>query len=920
MNNHKTKFKSTRKKLLSYIVGILCACFVANAQKYKIDLSQVAYPEIATDFKMGNPGKKGKEIKVNSLYMTEGGSPVLPVMGEFHFSRYDHRYWEETLLKMKASGIDIVSSYVFWIYHEEIEGQMDWTGNNDIRKFVELCKTIGLKLHLRVGPYINAECRNGGLPDWLMKKKYIKKRYNDPLYLEYVRNWYRAIYNQIEGFLYKEDGPIMGIQLENEYVRKGHVVPHLLELKKIAIEEGFDVPLYTMTHWMASDYPKKDIIPYAGYYIETPWSGGYGELPVGNFEFFSYNRLSDNIGTDLIQLEGDVQSLNSKEVESPYFTCEVGLGTPTFYHRRPIVPKEMAGENINLRLGCGVNLMGYYMYSGGSHKIGRKTTLQSSTSRVSYDYQAPLGEFGTLGAVMGETKKLNYFMNDFGVELAPMVAYLPTSNGNTDNLQWAVRAKDNQAFLFCSNYLYKRTRPDYKGVQFQVALKSESLQIPRKPITVEDGAYFTWPINLDMEDVRLAYATVQPISKLSNDKNKMWVFFQDDGVPAEYFFKKDNIKSIHAVKGAVKKEKNGYFISGLRPGTDCVIEIEQTNGTFIKILTLTADQSDKVWKLNNKNEAYFVLSESGVFMDKDEIIAFSESNDQKLLIYPESTSFSDKKDGVFSVIEHKGESEKLPVEIITYRPMEKAYWIQATNTTGKSVITKDFEYASISKVAEASIRFSTSNDVTVLINDQAINTVKKGNYWMADLSSIPWKQHNTITITSSNPGLKCIAEIEAFLENGDRLIWNTDNTWETVTTDGETSVQLLGSQNENGLPQFKWGKEDKLAYYELKIPENIQNMDKELRLNISFTGDRADAFLGSKLFSDYLFDGTPWVIGINRFKEYMAGNPFIIRIKAFESTTPKIYFEKYVDTSQVDRAQLLQAKIKPEYRFQISLY
>ncbi len=662
------------KKLIGQILFVLFFLFKAStaiSQHYIMDLSQVEYPDLKEDFRMGHPGSRGKEIKVNSLYLTIGNTPVVPVMGEFHFSRYDHHYWRENLLKIKASGVNIVSTYALWIYHEEIEGRMNWIDNNNLRRFIELCDEVGLLVHLRFGPYCNAECRNGGLPDWLMQKKYIRKRSNDPLYLAYVQRWYSAVAKQVEGLLYKDGGPIMGLQLENEYVTKGHVVPHLMELKKIAIEEGFDVPLYSMTHWMASDYPKKDIIPYAGYYIETPWSPGTEELPVGNFQFFSYNRLSDNIGTDLIKMEGDVQSLNSQELESPYFTCEVGLGAPSFYHRRPIVPEEMAGANINLRLGCGVNLMGYYMYSGGSNQVGKLTTLESSTSRISYDYQAPIKEFGSLGVVMNETKKYNYFMNDFGTELAPQVAYLPTSNNDTENLQWAVRAKNESGFLFCSNYLYKRSRKNFENVQFQIKLKGESIKIPRNPVTIIDGAYFHWAFNLKIDEVKLKYSTTQPIAKIKSNQEQLWVFFQDDKIPAEYFFSNEGIKNIKALKGELIKEADGFFVTGLQPGTNCIIEIEQKNGSRIKLLTLTEKQSDQIWKVQNEKSEYLAITESGVFFNNGDLTLFSEANKQQVLIYPELEGASALKNGMFSVFQFEKETKELPVKVVDYRPMEK---------------------------------------------------------------------------------------------------------------------------------------------------------------------------------------------------------------------------------------------------------
>lgn len=368
--------------------------------RYSIDLRHVTYPAL-TYLNLGDPGPAGKEIRVNNLYMDVGGVPQLPVMGEIHYNRMDARYWRDALLKMKASGINIVATYCIWNLHEETEGNLSWKGNLDLRRFIMLCDELGLKVHLRIGPYCNAEIRNGGLPDWLVSNKQLETRSNHPLYLAYTRRWYEAVYRQIKGLLYKDGGPVIALQLENEYVKRGQIIPHLTTLKKMAREIGMDVPVYSMTHWMDSEYPKGEIVPYAGFYIEAPWTAsGKQEIPTGNFEFFTYNRLSDNIGTDIIKLDGQVESLSGENNDSPFFTCEIGVGTTAFYHRRAVVPQEMAGEMINLRLGCGANLMGYYMYAGGTNPVGELTTMQSSGPRVSYDYQAPVREYGTLGAVM----------------------------------------------------------------------------------------------------------------------------------------------------------------------------------------------------------------------------------------------------------------------------------------------------------------------------------------------------------------------------------------------------------------------------------------------------------------------------------------------------------------------------------------
>lgn len=192
-----------------------------------------------------NPG--GERIEVNSLCLTRGGQPWLPVMGEFHFSRCDPAQWQTELCKMKAGGVTMVSTYLFWIHHEEREGELRFSGRLDVRRFVLCCRRAGLDVVLRIGPWAHGECRNGGFPDWLLHKG-IPLRQNHPAYLALVRAWYRSIYRQVRGLLYRDGGPIVGIQLENELVDNSD---HLAALKRIAVEEGFEVPLYTVTGWNA---------------------------------------------------------------------------------------------------------------------------------------------------------------------------------------------------------------------------------------------------------------------------------------------------------------------------------------------------------------------------------------------------------------------------------------------------------------------------------------------------------------------------------------------------------------------------------------------------------------------------------------------------------------------------------------------
>ena len=129
-------------------------------ERYEFDASNSSLDIRTGHLKMGNPGRTGKEISVNNYYMSLGGKPTIPVLGEIHYSRVPREQWEDMLLKMKACGVTIVASYVIWNHHEE--EKFNWSGNRDLKAFTALCKKHGLWFYPRIGPWSHAEVRNGG--------------------------------------------------------------------------------------------------------------------------------------------------------------------------------------------------------------------------------------------------------------------------------------------------------------------------------------------------------------------------------------------------------------------------------------------------------------------------------------------------------------------------------------------------------------------------------------------------------------------------------------------------------------------------------------------------------------------------------------------------------------------------------------
>ncbi|MBO5622528.1 MAG: beta-galactosidase, partial [Butyrivibrio sp.] len=208
---------------------------------------EIGLMKITADSKLG----------FDAISLLVDGKRWFPVMGEMHFSRYPKKNWEEELCKMKAGGVDIVSLYVIWIHHEEIKGEFDFTGDRCLRDFLETVKKVGMYSILRIGPWAHGEARNGGFPDWLLneaKEKGYESRTNAPDYLEHVRTFYEKTYEQAKGYFLKDGGPVIGVQIENEYGHCGgkngeEGEEHMRTLKKMAEEIGFVVPIYTATGW-----------------------------------------------------------------------------------------------------------------------------------------------------------------------------------------------------------------------------------------------------------------------------------------------------------------------------------------------------------------------------------------------------------------------------------------------------------------------------------------------------------------------------------------------------------------------------------------------------------------------------------------------------------------------------------------------
>jgi beta-galactosidase len=630
----------TRFCLTTLLLQPVLCCFSAAqgtsaSAPIRIDASQPPSAPGQADFRGGAAtSPNGQTIGMNARYLLRNGKPWLPVMGEFHYSRVPANEWEDEILKMKAAGVEIIATYVFWIHHEEVEGEFDWTGERDLRHFVELCGKHGLYVYPRIGPWAHGEVRNGGFPDWLLNKT-PETRSNNPVYLGEVQKFYDQIGQQLRGLLWKDGGPVIGIQLENEYAKRGlrDGEEHILELKRMALAAGFDVPIYSVTGWDNAVIPKEQTVAVFGGYPDAPWDASLRELPPQEVYAFRFgSRVTGNMGA--IGTTG--RTTATGKYGFPFMTAEMGGGIEDTYHRRPVLSSDDVVAMMPVMLGSGVNLYGSYMFHGGENPEGKQTTLQESQATgypndlpvKSYDFQAPLSEFGEERQVLKKLKVFNYFLNDFGERLAPMTVFapskLPASPSDLSVARVAVRSDGTSGFLFFNNHVRGAAMPTRYGFQTRIKLRDRELKIPEQPVDLPLDVYGIWPFGLELGSVHLRYATAQLFARTEDASASTFYFVPTPGVAPQFVLDQRGGVRIASTARETRID-GGIVISPLGSSFEPVIRASDGSGRTTRIVLLSRVQAENAWKLNMGTE-HLLITAAQYFSSQDRVTLASDGN------------------------------------------------------------------------------------------------------------------------------------------------------------------------------------------------------------------------------------------------------------------------------------------------------
>jgi beta-galactosidase len=298
------------------------------------------------------------------------GKPYQILSGEMHYPRVPRAYWRDRFRMARAMGLNTITTYVFWNLHEPRPGVYDFSGQNDLAEYVREAQQEGLNVILRPGPYVCAEWELGGYPSWLLKDRSLVLRSDDPKYIAAMNEWFDRLAREVSPLLIQNGGPIIAVQVENEYGSFGHDHAYMEAVKSALLKFGIATHatlLYT------ADGPEQ--IP----------NGALPEL-----------AAVINFGT------GDAKhafaTLKKLRPEGPFMTGEYWAGWFDHWgehHHTTAVAANAAEYEWMLQQGYSVSM---YMFHGGT-SFGFMNGANSNGSNyepdtTSYDYDAPLNESG----------------------------------------------------------------------------------------------------------------------------------------------------------------------------------------------------------------------------------------------------------------------------------------------------------------------------------------------------------------------------------------------------------------------------------------------------------------------------------------------------------------------------------------------
>ena len=428
------------------------------------------------------------------------GEPFVVKAAEVHYPRIPRPYWDHRIKMCKALGMNAVCIYIFWNIHEQREGEFDFTGNNDVAEFCRLAQKNGMYVIVRPGPYVCAEWEMGGLPWWLLKKKDIRLRERDPYFMERVKIFEQKVGEQLKPLTIQNGGPIIMMQVENEYGSYGEDKPYVSEIRDCL--RGIYGPELSL--------------------FQCDWSS--------NFE---KNGLDDltwtmNFGTGA-NIDNQFRRLGELRPNAPKMCSEFWSGWfdkwGAQHETRPA--KDMV-EGMDEMLSKGISFSLYMTHGGTSfgHWAGANSP-GFAPDVTSYDYDAPINEYGLATPKFWELRTMMQKYSDKKLPAVPkapnpiitvpkfeLTEFAPIYNGF--DWEYAVEHRD---LVF--GYGAPRT---FEELDMGWGCVLYSTRLPQIDDVKVEGVYstsaYTCTLNLDAHDFAQVFIDGKYIGKIDRVKNE----------------------------------------------------------------------------------------------------------------------------------------------------------------------------------------------------------------------------------------------------------------------------------------------------------------------------------------------------------------------------------------------------------------
>ena len=513
------------------------------------------------------------EVSFDKYSLMVNGERVFIKSGAFHYFRTPGEDMaRDRFMKMKSGGYNTVDIYFNWNYHSIRQGEYDFSGIKDVRKVLKAAQDIGLFVIARPGPFINAEVNAGGLPFWLLKMEDVTPRnrigteyHYSEKYMEYIAEWYDHIIPIIREF----DNVIL-FQIENEYATDTMEEDYMRTLYKMARERGITCPIFHNDAYFAGlwadcvDIYALDLYPYIN--PNQNWKQ----------DNFCFDTL-DNV-EDIFRCAKENSPPFVAEMQSGWFDKWDGSG---YRHIREALGDEHINIMTKTALSQGVTLFNHYMVAGGTNWAD----LACDEVYTSYEFTAPIDEFGVPQANYFKAKELNYFLDSFDLtctdpkdfDFYQENIYAKLRHDNINNCDW----------LFIRNMNPELTEinlPNGKTVN----LKPYDMKI--------------CPMNLQLKACEIEFSDLEIFARLKNE-NEETIFLLADENANIY------IKDYENLLGKRKNYDNFTLVR---------------NGKKTQFVFLKKELADKTWLLGDKMifNADYVLPNGAIAVEKNTEVAY----------------------------------------------------------------------------------------------------------------------------------------------------------------------------------------------------------------------------------------------------------------------------------------------------------